>query len=94
MRFFVQSCSPAAEDFDDWHPGYGYGLGVRTHMNPARSGILTPVGEFGWGGMAGAYVHCEPATETSIVYMQHMIKNKEDIIHPRLRNLVYAGLSY
>ena len=42
--------------------------------------------------MAGAYVHCEPGTQTSIVYMQHMLKNKEDIIHPRLRNLVYAGL--
>lgn len=78
----------------DWprFRGYGYGFGVRVLKDPAASGNLTPAGEFGWGGMAGAYVHCEPATETSIVYMQHMIKNKEDIIHPRLRNMVYAGL--
>ena len=78
----------------DWprFRGYGYGFGVRVLKDPAASGNLTPAGEFGWGGMAGAYVHCEPATQTSIVYMQHMLKNKEDIIHPRLRNLVYAGL--
>ena len=78
----------------DWprFRGYGYGYGVRVLKDPGLSGNLTPAGEFGWGGMAGAYVHCEPGTQTSIVYMQHMLKNKEDIIHPRLRNLVYAGL--
>ena len=78
----------------DWprFRGYGYGYGVRVLKDPGLSGNLTPAGEFGWGGMAGAYVHCEPATQTSIVYMQHMVRNKEDIIHPRLRNMVYAGL--
>ncbi|MBQ4518063.1 MAG: serine hydrolase [Clostridia bacterium] len=32
--------------------GYGYGLGVRTMMDPARGGSLSIIGEFGWGGQA------------------------------------------
>ncbi len=74
--------------------GYGYGYGVRTLIDPARGGTLSSVGEFGWGGAAGAYVHCDPAREVSIIYLQHMLNNKEPIVHPRLRNLVYAGLGY
>lgn len=82
-------------DFD-WEVmrGYGYGFGVRTLIDPARAGTLSSIGEFGWGGAAGAYIHCDPACEVSIVYLQHMLNNKEPIVHPRLRNLVYAGLGY
>lgn len=74
--------------------GYGYGYGVRTLIDPARGGTLSSIGEFGWGGAAGAYVHCDPEKEVSIIYLQHMLNNKEPIVHPRLRNLVYAGLGY
>ena len=72
--------------------GYGYGLGVRTLVSPVAAGTLSSVGEFGWGGAAGSYIHCDPAREISIVYTQHMLNNKEDIVHPRLRNLIYAAL--
>ncbi|MBQ8357149.1 MAG: beta-lactamase family protein [Clostridia bacterium] len=74
--------------------GYGYGFGVRTFISPAKGGSLTSLGEFAWGGAAGAYVHCDPEKEISIVYLQHMLNNKEPIVHPRLRNLVYAALDY
>ncbi len=72
--------------------GYGYGLGVRTLIDPARGGTLSNVGEFGWGGAAGSYVHADPKGGVSIVYMQSMLNNKEHIVHPRLRNIVYASL--
>ena len=74
--------------------GYGYGLGVRTLVRPELGGTLSTIGEFGWGGAAGAYVHSDPEREISIVYVQHMLNNKEAIVHPRLRNLVYTGLGY
>ena len=74
--------------------GYGYGFGVRTFISPAKGGSLTSLGEFGWGGAAGAYVHADPEREISIVYIQHMLNSKEPIVHPRLRNLVYAALEY
>ena len=72
--------------------GYGYGFGVRTMVDPKRGGSLSPVGEFGWGGAAGSYFHADPANGISIIYTQHMLNNKEAIVHPRLRNLVYAAL--
>ena len=37
----------ALEDFDKLRVGYGYGLGVRTHIDKTRSGNLSPIGEFG-----------------------------------------------
>ena len=72
--------------------GYGYGLGVRTMIDRARGGALSPVGEFGWGGAAGSYVMIDPSNHLSVFYAQHMLNNKEPYVHPRLRNLTYSCL--
>jgi len=81
------------EDFD-WPQmqGYGYGLGVRTVVDPARGGISSPVGEFGWGGAAGCYVMLDPKNHISLFYTQHMLNNLEEYVHPRIRNIVYGCL--
>ena len=86
--------TPAMANDLDWVQmrGYGYGLGCRTMVDPARGGSLSPVGEFGWGGLAGAYALIDPANRLSIAYFQHMINSKEPYIHPRLRNIAYACL--
>ena len=70
--------------------GYSYGLGVRTMVSRARGGALSPVGEFGWGGAAGAYLMIDPENRLSVVYGQHMLNNMEPYVHPRLRNIVYS----
>jgi len=70
--------------------GYGYGFGVRTMISRAAGGSLSSVGEFGWGGAAGAYVAIDPDAEVTIVYTQHMLNNKEPYVHPRIRNIVYS----
>lgn len=72
--------------------GYGYGLGCRTLIDPAKAGALSPVGEFGWGGAAGAYAAIDPKNKISICYIMHMLNSQEPYIQPRLRNLVYAAL--
>jgi CubicO group peptidase (beta-lactamase class C family) len=72
--------------------GYGYGLGVRTLLNPAAQGTLSAGGEFGWSGAAGAYVIIDPENELTVYYAQHMLQSQEEYIHPRLRNAVYADL--
>lgn len=74
--------------------GYGYGLGVRTHVDPAKSGSLTPVGEFGWTGAAGGYILIDPDNGVSMFYAHHMLNNQEWFTIPRLRNLLYACLEY
>lgn len=72
--------------------GYGYGLGVRTMIDRAKGGSLSPVGEFGWGGAAGAYVMIDPDNEVAVFYAQHLRNNQEPFVHPRLRNIVYSCL--
>lgn len=73
--------------------GYGYGLGVRTMIDPALGGSLSPVGEFGWDGAAGSYALIDPEHELSVFYMQHMLNSAHAYIHPRIRNTVYADLN-
>lgn len=72
--------------------GYGYGLGVRTHISKARSGLLSPLGEFGWSGAAGCLAVVDPDTQLTVMYAQHMLNSQEPYVHPRIKNLVYACL--
>lgn len=81
----------ALKDFDDWYNGYGYGLGVRTHMSPERSGLLTPVGEFGWAGAAGAFSMVDPKNKLSLALFQH-IHAADRRLRDELRNALYASL--
>lgn len=80
---------------DDFHrafpqfSGYGYGLGVRTHID-RTFGSISPLGEFGWAGAAGAFMVADDTNQLSVFYVQHMLNSQERIIHPRLRNIVYA----
>ena len=72
--------------------GYGYGLGVRVNINPAESGSVSPVGEFGWGGAAGATVLCDTQNRLAVFYAHHMLNPQEGYYQPRLRNVVYSCL--
>lgn len=83
----------ALPDFNWPHlQGYGYGLGVRTMIDRARGGALSPVGEFGWDGAAGAYALIDVENRLAVFYMQHMMNGKHPYIHPRLRNIIYHCL--
>ncbi|WP_337913157.1 serine hydrolase domain-containing protein [Cohnella zeiphila] len=72
--------------------GYGYGLGVRTHVSKAGSGSLSPLGEFGWSGAAGCLAIIDPDSRLTVLYAQHLLNNQEPYVHPRLKNIVYACL--
>ena len=79
------------EDFN-WQQlrGYGYGLGVRTLVDVAKSGSCGNIGEFGWGGAAGATVLIDPSVGLSVFYTHHMLNPQEEYYQPRLRNVVYS----
>lgn len=72
--------------------GYGYGLGVRTIVNRAAAGFNGPVGEFGWGGAAGATLSADPDGKFAYFYAHHMLVPKEEYYQPRLRNVAYSCL--
>lgn len=69
--------------------GYGYGLGVRTLIDKAKSGTCGNLGEFGWGGAAGATVLVDPEIGLSLFYAHHMLNPQETYYQPRLRNVIY-----
>lgn len=76
-------------DFESLRPGYGYGLGVRTHIDKTRSGSLSPLGEFGWDGAAGAFSMVDTKNKLSLVYFQEV--HKWDLrIQTELRNALYS----
>ena len=89
-----QLSGEAAEDFDKMRRGYGYGLGVRVHIDPTRSNTISPVGEFGWDGAAGAYCLIDTENHLSIFYAQHVLgcSYAYSTVHKAIRNLVYKAL--
>lgn len=70
---------------------YGYGMGVRVKINRKKG--LGPIGEFGWGGAAGAYVCVDPVHHVSIFFATHVMNfgvcGKE--FHPLIRDYAYEG---
>ena len=68
--------------------GYGYGLGVRTLLEIPKDGNGN-VGEFGWGGAAGASLWIDPEYKLSVCYAHHMLNPQESYYQPRVRNVVY-----
>jgi len=78
----------------DWKQliGYGYGMGVRTMMDRAKAGSLSNIGEFGWGGAAGATVLADPKIKLAAVYLKHTLNPREGYYMPRLRNALYSCL--
>ncbi len=85
-----QLSGAAADDFDQMRRGYGYGLGVRVHMRPETSGTISPVGEFGWDGAAGAFAMVDPVNNISLTYFQHVLGNAPD--QCAIRNALYKDL--
>lgn len=80
------------QDFDWVHCwGYGYGLGFRVMVDPAKAGGGN-VGEFGWSGMAGTWFMMDPEKRLSAVYMQQAAPSLEPYTAPRLRNIIYGCL--
>ena len=72
--------------------GYGYGLGVRTHIDKEKSGSLSPIGEFGWDGAAGAFSLVDSKNNISLTFFQH-IHGWEPKIQTEMRNALYVCLN-
>lgn len=49
--------------------GYGFGLGVRTLVDVAQSGLPSSLGEYGWGGAHGTYFWIDPREQLFGVLM-------------------------
>jgi len=79
------------DDFHEIQKGYGYGLGVRTHMDKTESGSVSPIGEFGWDGAAGAFSMVDTENHISLTYFQH-VHGWNGRIQTEMRNALYADM--
>lgn len=78
------------KDFSNsYNEGYGYGLGVRTMLEPAGVTNLS-AGEFGWTGAAGTWASIDPSEGFSVVYMHQTMPNNEEYHHHRVRSVAYG----
>lgn len=75
--------------------GQGYGLGVRCMMDPKAANSLSPVGEYGWDGAAGAYCLVDIENKLSVFFGTHVRSNsyQYDYVHLGVRSLVYDALT-
>ena len=85
-----QLSGKSVDDFDEMRRGYGYGLGVRVHQDPTRSNTISPVGEFGWDGAAGAFSMVDPINNISLTYFQNVLGFAPD--QCAIRNALYKDL--
>ena len=72
--------------------GYGYGLGMRTLIDRHAAGSVADIGEFGWGGAAGASAYMNTDLNLGVFFVQHCLNPREEWYQPRLRNVIYSCL--
>ena len=72
--------------------GYGYGLGVRTLMDPAAAGMNGSVGEFGWSGMAGTWMMVDPAEDLSFLFMIQAFPSDYFDLRRKCVQIAYSAL--
>ncbi len=82
------------KEFYTIKPGYGYGLGVRTLVDPEEAQTIAPIGEFGWDGAAASYWMVDTDNHIAVVWTTHVRECRPAYreIHPHIRNLVYDAL--
>lgn len=72
--------------------GVGFGLGVSVVLDPARFGVSSSVGEYGWGGAASTFFLIDPVEDISAVLMTQLMPSNAHPIRSELRTLLYAAL--
>lgn len=72
--------------------GYGYGMLMRTLLNPADTGCLGSIGEIGWDGCAGNWFCVDPKEKLVILYMMQNTSGDSNHFLSRLKNTIYSTL--
>ncbi|MBQ4383999.1 MAG: serine hydrolase, partial [Firmicutes bacterium] len=70
--------------------GYGYGLAVRTCINPGRTKHMTSLGEWGWFGKGSSWFCVDPKEDMVIVFNTQNLG--DDSERDRFINAVYGQL--
>ncbi|MBN2321119.1 MAG: beta-lactamase family protein [Acidobacteria bacterium] len=82
---------PEIPDLGSMFPGTGYGLGVSVLLDPAQSGNLGSVGQFGWGGAATTHVVIDPEEDMVSIFITQLMPGNMDPIN-QFKTLVYQSV--
>ena len=72
--------------------GYGYGLGVRTMLNPAAAGLNGSVGEWAWDGMMGTYYCVDPAEDLCALFFIQLLSGINSDLQRGFVQAVYSAI--
>ena len=73
--------------------GFGFGLGVAVHLNPAESGSLESIGTYYWGGIFNTTFFVDPEEQLIGIAMSQLSPNGHLDTARRFRLLVYQALT-
>jgi CubicO group peptidase (beta-lactamase class C family) len=68
--------------------GVGFGLGVAVTLDPAKSQVLSSVGEYNWGGAASTAFWNDPVEDISVVFLTQLYPSDTYPLRRELRILV------
>jgi CubicO group peptidase (beta-lactamase class C family) len=72
--------------------GYGYGLGVRTMLNTAESGLNGSVGEWAWDGYMGTYYCVDPTEEMAALFFIQLVSGINSDLQRGFVQTVYGAI--
>ncbi len=73
--------------------GVGFGLGMYSIIDPAKTGMICTPGEFGWGGLASTVFWVDPVEDITAVFLTQQIPSSGYPLRRELRGLVYGALA-
>jgi CubicO group peptidase (beta-lactamase class C family) len=73
--------------------GVGFGLGMYSIIDPAKTGMICTPGEFGWGGLASTVFWVDPVEDITTVFLTQQIPSSGYPLRRELRGLVYGALA-
>jgi len=77
----------------DYWAGHGFGLGVGVVDNPAGEGMLTSIGQYGWGGAYGTHWFNDPREDMICILMLQLLgADLYSKIKFDFQNLVYQAI--
>jgi CubicO group peptidase (beta-lactamase class C family) len=78
--------------FFDHMTGYGYGLGVRTMLNTAESGLNGSFGEWAWDGYMGTYYCVDPTEEMTALFFIQLVSEINSVLQRGFVQTVYGAI--
>ena len=72
--------------------GVGFGLGLYSIIDPARTGMVCSAGEYGWGGLASTVFFVDPGEDLSVIFLTQQMPSSGYPLRRELRALVYGAL--